>query len=147
MPNSGWNTVVFPVNTYDSDGVYADNGAAVIQTRGYYALESCCQFNTNIDNNGIGVGFQFTAGTMNPHYAENSTVLFGVRAQTGGEVSGVDQVLTASDTTPACCYPGDKLTAQAYCLTGATLRNNTNTTAYQGRFVLKFTGYWVAYGT
>jgi hypothetical protein len=147
--DSGWTVVQFPSNSYnyDSDGVNSGAGGANIVTRGYYSVESCVQFTVNGSGIGLGAGFLFTAGSNNPHFSENSAIRFGIRARAPSGTSATDNSITPSDMVPVCCYPGDVLQAQAYCTAGITLRNNTNTSYTQGRFVLNFTGYYVAYGT
>lgn len=145
--SAGWNLVKFPVNTYDSDGVYYGTGQAKIVTRGYYAVESCVEFEPSDSSINSGAGFLFTAGSSNPHYAENTTVLFGMRAFASYQGGDGDNTLVASDITSMCCYPGDILQAQAYCTKAITLDYNQNTSYTQGRFVPNFTGYWTAYGS
>jgi hypothetical protein len=116
-------------------------------TRGYYALESCVQFESFGSATNLGAAFLFTAGSANPRYAENSTVQFGMRAFASYQGDDAENALVASDITSMCCYPGDILQAQAYCSRAVSLDYNENSSYTQGRFVPNFTGYWTSYGT
>ena len=142
---NSWTTVTPTTNVaFDCDGVMSFASATIV-TQGRYALEACISVQIPNAKDEFVVAFNFQAGANNPHFTSGAMLHFGHRG-TSTSLSGsaaADNAICLSDVAPMALYPGDILTVQVFLNAALTVDFNQNTSFSQGRFVAKFSGYWL----
>jgi hypothetical protein len=134
---------------YDNDGTCQEaDFVAYIVTTGYYRVEACIAIEGSTSPLIFRTAFIWIAGNNNPHYAVNTSKLFGMRATRNSGSAGRDAVLTPSEACPVVCYPGDIIAPQVWPSATEILDYNASGgSGYESRFSCNFTGYLIRTGT